>query len=61
MNTGGSSKVQPGCMHEVMVGYVERGEVPRIVTLCGRRADVVGTTSVLRCFNKLYRASTIGT
>jgi len=33
MSTGGSSKARLGRMHDVMAGYVERGDVPGIVTL----------------------------
>jgi len=39
-NSGGLSKVRLGRMHEVMTGYVERGEVPGIVTLVCRRDEV---------------------
>jgi CubicO group peptidase (beta-lactamase class C family) len=40
MNTGGLSKARLGRMHDVMAGYVERGDVPGIVTLVSRRGDV---------------------
>jgi CubicO group peptidase (beta-lactamase class C family) len=40
MNTGGLSKARLGRMHDVMAGYVERGEVPGIVTLVSRRGEV---------------------
>jgi CubicO group peptidase (beta-lactamase class C family) len=40
MNTGGLSKARLGRMHHVMAGYVERGEVPGIVTLVSRRGEV---------------------
>jgi hypothetical protein len=33
MKAGGLSKARLGRMHDVMAGYVERGEVPGIVTL----------------------------
>ena len=33
MSTGGLSKARLGRMHDVIGGYVERGEVPGIVTL----------------------------
>jgi hypothetical protein len=33
MSTGGLSKARFGRMHDVMAGYVERGEVPGIITL----------------------------
>jgi len=40
MNNGGLSKARLGRMHDVMAGYVERGEVPGIVTLVSRRGEV---------------------
>jgi CubicO group peptidase (beta-lactamase class C family) len=40
MNTGGLSKARLGRMHDVMAGYVERGEVPGLVTLVSRRGEV---------------------
>ena len=40
MTNGGLSKVRLGHMHDVMAGYVERGEVPGIVTLVSRRGEV---------------------
>ncbi len=40
MTTGGLSKARLGRMHEVMAGYVERGEVPGLVTLVSRRGEV---------------------
>ena len=40
MSTGGVSKARLGRMHAVMAGYVERGEVPGIVTLVSRRSEV---------------------
>jgi CubicO group peptidase (beta-lactamase class C family) len=47
MSTGGLSKERLGRMHDVMAGYVERGEVPGLVTLVSRRGevhvDVIGT------------------
>jgi CubicO group peptidase (beta-lactamase class C family) len=47
MSTAGLSKERLGRMHEVMAGYVERGEVPGLVTLVSRRGevhvDVIGT------------------
>src|SRR5439155_3734878 len=50
MNTGGLSKVRLGRMHDVMAGYVERGEVPGLVTLVSRRGEVhvdaIGTRAV---------------
>jgi CubicO group peptidase (beta-lactamase class C family) len=50
MSTGGLSKARLGRMHDVMVGYVERGEVPGLVTLVSRRGEVhidaIGTKTV---------------
>ncbi len=40
MNTGGLSKARLARMHDVMAGYVERGEMPGIVTLISRRGEV---------------------
>src|SRR5712692_3335863 len=40
MNNGGLSRARLGRMHDVMAGYVERSEVPGIVTLVGRRGEV---------------------
>lgn len=40
MSTGGLSKARLGRMHDVMAGYVERSEVPGIVTLVSRRGEV---------------------
>ena len=40
MSSGGFSKLRLGRMHEVMAGYVERGEVPGIVTGLSRRGEV---------------------
>jgi hypothetical protein len=34
------SKARLGCMHDVMAGYTERGEVSGIVTLVSRRGEV---------------------
>jgi CubicO group peptidase (beta-lactamase class C family) len=46
MSNGGLSKARLGRMHDVMAGYVERGEVPGIVTLvsrCGEtHVDAIG-------------------
>jgi CubicO group peptidase (beta-lactamase class C family) len=46
MSTGGLSSVRLGRMHEVMAGYVERGEVPGLITLVSRHGeahvDVIG-------------------
>ena len=47
MSTGGLSRKRLGCMHDVMAGYVGRGEVPGLITLVSRRdevhVDVIGT------------------
>ena len=40
MSTGGLSRARLGRMHEVMAGYVERGDVPGLVTLVSRRGEV---------------------
>src|SRR5438128_6727 len=40
MSTGGLSKARLGRMHDVMAGYVERGEVPGLITLVSRRGEV---------------------
>src|SRR5438067_4840523 len=40
MSTGGLSTARLGRMHDVMAGYVERGDVPGIVTLVSRRGEV---------------------
>src|SRR3989440_6264255 len=40
MRTGGLSRARLGRMHDVMAGYVERGDVPGIVTLVSRRGEV---------------------
>jgi len=44
------SKARLGRMHDVMAGYVERGDVPGIVTLVSRRGEVhvdaIGTKTV---------------
>ena len=39
MSAGGLSKARLDRMHDVMAGYVERGEVPGIVTLVCRRGE----------------------
>jgi CubicO group peptidase (beta-lactamase class C family) len=50
VSTAGLSKARLGRMHEVMAGYVERGQVPGLVTLVSRRGevhvDVIGTQAV---------------
>src|SRR4051794_38492865 len=49
MSTGGLSTARLGRMHDVMTGYVERGEVPGLITLVSRRGevhvDVIGNLS----------------
>jgi CubicO group peptidase (beta-lactamase class C family) len=40
MSSGAFSRERLGRMHGVMAGYVERGEVPGIVTLMARRGEV---------------------
>ncbi|MBA2450163.1 MAG: beta-lactamase family protein [Chloroflexi bacterium] len=40
MSTGGLAETRLGRMHDVMAGYVERGDVPGIVTLVSRRGEV---------------------
>jgi CubicO group peptidase (beta-lactamase class C family) len=40
MSTGGLSRVRLDRMQDVMAGYVERGEVPGLVTLVSRRGEV---------------------
>jgi CubicO group peptidase (beta-lactamase class C family) len=39
MSAGGLSTVRLGRMHDVMAGYIERGDVPGIVTLASRRGE----------------------
>ena len=47
MSIGGLSEARLGRMHDIMAGYVERGEVPGVVTLVSRRGetqvDAIGT------------------
>src|SRR3712207_5361844 len=40
MNTSGLSEARLGRLHDVMAGYVERGDIPGIVTLVARRGEV---------------------
>ncbi|HKF37883.1 MAG TPA: serine hydrolase domain-containing protein [Ktedonobacteraceae bacterium] len=40
MSTAGLSRTRLGRMHQVMAGYVERGELPGLVTLVSRRGEV---------------------
>jgi CubicO group peptidase (beta-lactamase class C family) len=50
MSTAGLSGARLARMHEVMAGYVERGEVPGFVTLVSRRGEVhvdaIGTQAI---------------
>jgi CubicO group peptidase (beta-lactamase class C family) len=50
MSAAGLSKGRLGRMHQVMAGYVERGEVPGVVTVISRRGeahfDAIGTKAV---------------
>src|SRR5438874_982247 len=50
MSTGGLSKARLGRMHDVLAGYVERREVPGLVTAVSRRGEVhvdaIGTKSL---------------
>ncbi len=50
MSAGGFSKARISRLHDVMAGYVERGEVPGVVTLASRGAEVyvdaIGAKSV---------------
>ena len=50
MSPGGLSKARLGRMHDVMAGHAERGNVPGVVTLVGRRGeahvDAVGTKAM---------------
>ena len=47
MSISGLSKARLSRMHDVMAGYVERGEVPGLVTLVSRwsetHVDLIGT------------------
>jgi CubicO group peptidase (beta-lactamase class C family) len=40
VTAGGLSKARLGRMHDVMAGYVERGEVPGLVTAVSRRGEL---------------------
>ena len=39
MSSAGLSKARVARLHDVMAGYVERGEVPGLVTLVSRRGE----------------------
>lgn len=40
MSTGNLSRERPGRLHRSMAGYVERGEVPGVVTLVSRHGEI---------------------
>ena len=40
MSTGGLSRARLARVHDVMAGYVERGEVPGLVTAISRRGEL---------------------
>src|SRR5438034_10557031 len=50
MSISGLSKARLSRMHEVMAGYVERGDVPGLVTLVSQRGEVhvdaIGTQAI---------------
>jgi CubicO group peptidase (beta-lactamase class C family) len=50
MSTAGLSQVRLARMHDAMTGYVERGEVPGLITLVSRRGEVhvdaIGTQAI---------------
>src|SRR5882762_1396445 len=50
MSTGGLSKARLDRMHDVMSGYIDRGQMPGLVTLVSRRGEVhvdaIGTKAV---------------
>src|SRR5437763_9917517 len=50
MITAGLSKARRGRMHDIMAGYIERREVPGLVTLISRRGEVyvdaIGTRAI---------------
>ncbi len=46
MSISGLSQARLGRMYDVMTGYVERGEVPGLVTLVSRRGEIHGQTGV---------------
>jgi len=50
MNTAGLSRARLARMHDYMSGYVERGEVPGLITLVSRRdevhVDVIGRKTI---------------
>ncbi len=50
MSTGGWSAARLGRVHDAMAGYVERGEVPGLVTLVYRRGEAHADTIGARAF-----------
>jgi CubicO group peptidase (beta-lactamase class C family) len=67
MSTGGLSKARLGRMHDIMAGYVERGDVPGVVTLLSRRGEVhvdaigmkaVGGSDSMRC-DTIFRIASL--
>jgi hypothetical protein len=54
MSTGGLSRARLGRMRDAMAGYVERGEVPGIVTLICRHGEPAGV--YLDFWTSAYRA-----
>ena len=60
MSTGGFSKARLRRMHDVMAGYVARGEIPGLVTLVSRRGEVqVGALGAKAIGGDLVRRDTI--
>ena len=61
MSTAGLSRARLGRMHDVMAGYVERGEVPGLVTLVSRRGevhvDVIGTKAFAEVLLQKFKLS----
>ena len=67
ISTAGLSRARLGRMHDVMAGYVERGELPGLVTLVSRRGEVhvdaMGTMAIadpapMRC-DTIFRISSM--
>src|SRR5262249_49351811 len=56
MSTGGLSKARSGRMHDVMAGYVERGDVPGIVTLLSRRGEGHGDAGGMKAIGGTSRS-----
>jgi CubicO group peptidase (beta-lactamase class C family) len=60
MSTAGLSKARLRRMHNVMAGYVDRGEIPGLVTLVSRRGEVqVGALGAKAIGGDLVRRDTI--